>query len=496
MTATLLGIDVGTTSVKAILFDLAGNPLDTYAAPYPTKRTAGGWVEQDADLWLDHIRRALARFAAAHDLADLRAVGLTSQVNTHVFVGADGKALAPAIVWQDARCGDEAAELERQIDESDKMHWWEAPRPLDASHCLSRIVWMQRHRPEIWEKTRWVMQPKDYCVLGLTGEAVGDPVSHNGILDNRHQPIDDLLDLVPGAAERMVPVAPMTGVAGTLSAALPGAGTPVAVGTMDAWAGMFGAGVESNGKAMYLSGTSEVLGIVSDTIKQTPGVVVFSPCEGLRVHAGPTQAGGASLLWVSRLFDTTPQALTDSVAGLDFSRSCPLFLPHLQGERAPLWDAKARGTFLGVDSNAGAPEFARAVMEGVACSAEWILRTLETSAQIRPDTLHCGGGGFRSDIWNQIRADMLDRRLKRLAVTDPGVLGAAGIAAVATGLLPDLQTAFARIAQFDRIYEPDPARREHYSRLVGLYRDAYRAARDVNHRIVDLYADRPSQADG
>ena len=491
MTATLLGIDVGTTAVKAILFDADGNPLETYAAPYPTERMPDGRVEQDCADWIHHIEQALQRFAAAYDLTDLRAIGLTSQVNTHVFVGADGEALAPAIVWQDGRCRDEAVELDRQIDPDDSMRWWGGPRPVDASHCLSRALWMQRHHPDIWEKTRWVMLPKDYCILKLTGETVGDAISHNGILDSRHRPIEKLLDLVPGAAERMVPIAPMTDVAGTVSTGFAAAGTPVAVGTMDAWAGMFGAGVERNGRAMYLSGTSEILGIVSDQVEPTPGVIVFPPYAGLTVHAGPTQSGGASLLWLSRLFDATPAALIEQVTSLDFSRPCPLFLPHLQGERAPIWDLHSRGTFLGIDTTTRRADLARSVLEGVACSAEWLLRTLEMSARSRPETLHCGGGGFRADIWNQIRADILDRRLQRLAVSDPGVLGAAGIAAVASGLVSDLTEAFSRIARFDRVYEPNPARREHYDRLSALYRDAYRATSDVNHRIVGLYADRP-----
>ncbi|GKX35451.1 MAG: carbohydrate kinase [Rhizobiaceae bacterium MnEN-MB40S] len=483
----LIGVDVGTTSVKAILFDLAGAVIDHYAEPYETVHGKHGVVEQDPELWMKHIFAALSQFAANHDLSEVMALGLTSQVNTHLFVDENGEALAPAIVWQDGRCANVAARLDHQVAVEDRVRWWGAPRPIDASHCMSRMAWMSENRPDIWEKTRWVMLPKDYCIQRLTGEAVSDQIGNLGLVDAALSPIPDLFAHVPGAAERVVPLAPMTAIAGKVRDGLPCAGVPVAVGTMDAWAGMFGIGVPGAGHAMYLSGTSEVLGILSDAVKPSPGVIVFPSYDGLTLHAGPTQSGGESLHWCARLLGHSPEMLASKVEALDFDAPAPLFLPHLQGERAPLWDIHARGTFLGVDGGAGPAEIARSVMEGVACSARWVQERLEVSADVTPDTINCGGGGFKSDIWNQIRATVLDKRLKRASVGDPGVLGAAGIAAVATGLMPDLSTAFASLVQFDHVYEPDPARRGHYDRLFDLYKQAYESTKDLSHALVGLH---------
>lgn len=482
----LIGVDVGTTSVKAILFDLAGGVIDRYAEPYETVHGKHGVVEQNPELWIQHIIAALSQFDANHDLSEVRALGLTSQVNTHLFVDQNGEALAPAIVWQDGRCADVAERLDQQVPVEDRVRWWGAPRPIDASHCMSRMAWMSENRPDIWEKTRWVMLPKDYCIQRLTGEAVSDQIGNLGLVDAALSPIPDLFDHVPGAADRVVPLAPMTAISGKVRAGLPCAGVPVAVGTMDAWAGMFGIGVPGAGQAMYLSGTSEVLGILSDAVMPSLGVIVFPSYEGLTLHAGPTQSGGESLHWCSRLLGHSPDTLARKVEALDFDAPAPLFLPHLQGERAPLWDIHARGTFLGVDGGAGPAEFARSVMEGVACSARWVQERLEVSADMTPDTINCGGGGFKSDIWNQIRANVLDKRLKRASVGDPGVLGAAGIAAVAAGLMPDLSTAFASLVQFDRVYEPDPSRRRRYDRLFDLYKQAYEANKHINHSLVGL----------
>ena len=476
----LIGIDVGTTSVKAILFDDDGTPLETYAAPYETRRGDGGVVEQDPEVWLDHIRAALTAFGAAHDLAGVAGIGICSQVNTHVFVDDAGRALAPAIVWQDGRAGAAAAALNAEISDEQRLAWWGAPMPVDASHCLARMRWMAETHPELWAQTKWVLLPKDFCLLRLTGTAVSDPIANVGMVDTALHYIDPLLGLVPGAAARLPPLATMQSVAGRMAAGEPCAGVPVAVGTMDAWGGMFGVGAHRPNTAMYLSGTSEVLGINSATVVPTPGVIVFPATDDITLHAAPTQAGGAAKLWACRLLGMTPDEMAALVAATPPGARVPLFLPHLQGERAPVWDIEARGMFLGLDGDMGPAEVARGVYVGVALAARWALEALDQSAGFRPDTLHCGGGGMRSDAWNQIRADVLGRQLKRLAVADAGVLGAAGLAAVAGGVQPTLDQAFAEIVRFDQSFAPDAAQTARYDEMFGLYKEAYEANRRFN----------------
>ena len=174
------------------------------------------------------------------------------------------------------------------------------------------------------------------------------------------------------------------------------------------------------------------------------------------------------------------------VAALPARGANALFLPHLSGERAPLWDASARGTFLGLDNSMGRAEIARAVLEGVAMSVRLAFAALDTSAGMRAEVLNCGGGGFTSDRWNQIRADVLGRELRRLAVRDPGALGAAALAAVAAGLQPDLDTALASAVRFDKTYTPDPEGQDRAEALYALYRPAYEAARATNHALAAM----------
>ena len=455
---TIIGIDVGTTAIKALLLTTDGRRLDQLSQPYPTARPASGIVEQDANDWFAHVTAALGRFEQNFDLRGLRGIGICSQVNTHVFVGADHQPLAPAIVWQDGRAAGVAAELDRRIDTAKRLDWWGAPLPIDASHCLSRILWMQAFHPELWQKTRWVMAPKDYCVLRLTGEAAADPIASIGMVGKDLAYLKPLLDIVPGSEARLPPLRKFTDCVGRVRNGLPCAGAPVVVGAMDAWGGMFGVGVHAPGHSMYLSGTSEIPGIVSPTVEPTPGVIVFPTYDGITLHAGPTQSGGSSMAWLGGLLGRTPEELAGLARDLPADAAVPVFLPHLQGERAPLWDAHARGVFVGLDSATGPAHLARSVMEGVGYSVRLSMEALEASAGRRVDQVNCGGGGFQSDVWNQIRADILGKTLRRVAISDAAALGAATIAAVGCGVHDSIAGSVGAIVQFDREYDPDPAR--------------------------------------
>jgi xylulokinase len=474
--AMLIGIDVGTTTVKAALFDLGGVAHKTHAARYPTSRPQAGHVEQNASDWTERVEAALSELGEGQSVA---AIGLCSQVNTHVFVDDAGRALMPALTWQDGRCAEEAAELDAGVSVDEKLKWWGAPLPIDSSHVLSRIAHVHKHHPDIWQKTRWVMAPKDFCIQHLTGAVVADPMTNFGIVDQDLRLISPLIDLVPGAARRLPPLAGFTHVAGHVRAGLPCAGVPVVTGAMDAWSGLFGAGVSRDGDGLYLSGTSEILGIVSDRKIPTPGVIVFPRCEGITLHAGPTQSGGAAVEWLCRVLGKTASEISALAATAEL-KAVPLFLPHLEGERAPLWDVHSRGAFSGMLSSTGAAELARAVLEGVGYSARLVFDSLEQSASIRPEVVYHSGGGAASDVWCQIRADILRRLIKRTASRDAGVLGAALMAGVGCGVLPGLSAAAKSFVQFDREFEPDVSAAARHDERFEKYKLLYAQLKPVD----------------
>jgi xylulokinase len=469
----LVGIDVGTTSIKAALFDASGALLAQRSSLIATHRPGPGLVEQAPEDW---IAATLANLEAVLDGVPLDAVegiGLCSQVNTHVFVDAKGKALAPAIIWQDGRCAKDGAMLDRVVSGEARLKWWGAPLPIDSSHALSRMAWMARAYPEIWRHTRWVMAPKDYCLLALTGEACADPLSSFGVVDSSLRYIDELIALVPGAAERLPPLLRPAAMAGRIRPGLPGVGRPIATATMDAWAGMLGAGAVRQGDAGYLSGTSEVVGIVSHRRVPTPGVIAFPNCEGITLHAGPTQSGGASVAWLGELLGRSAEEISVFAANSAPRRPAPIFLPHLQGERAPLWDIAARASFAGLDASMGASELSRSVLEGVAYSVRLLIEALENSSGVSTTRLRHAGGGARSAVWCQIRADVLGRSIDRVASLDSGVVGAAILAGTAAGVFASIEEASDRMARLERTFEPNRALRAHYEEGFGRYTNLY-----------------------
>lgn len=476
---TLIGIDVGTTAIKAILIDARGNRLDSFARPYPIARPQEGHAEQDPQDWMDGVLAALGRFADGHDLSGLAGIGICSQVNTHVFVDGAGEPLLPAILWQDVRSAPDAAVLDAQVSAQQKLDWFGGPVPIDASHALSRMALVRRTQPEIYAQTRHVLLPKDYCVLQLTGEVGSDPIAAVGLVD-RNGYVAPLLDLVPGAAERLPPLFGFTHVAGRVRDGLPCAGVPVVVGAMDAWGGMFGTGVAADGDAIYQSGTSEIPGIVSSTVNPTPGVILFPPYEGIVMHAAPTQTGGAALAWLGKVLGRSPTEMSEMAAGLELSSAVPLFLPHLQGERAPIWDSASRGVFARLDDRAGAPEMVRAVMEGVAFSVRWAFEALQSSAGRTVEVANIGGGGSRSDIWCQIRADALGMVLRRTTAPEAAAIGAAMLAGVGSGVMPSIAAASRELVKFDRAFEPDRTKAGYYADRFGKYRELYAALKAFN----------------
>ncbi|WIJ23995.1 xylulokinase [Devosia sp. RR2S18] len=483
MNFTLIGIDVGTTATKATLIDAQGRELASFSRPHGTDRSGPGKAEQSAGVWMQSVLAALQHFADHADLSNLAGIGLTSQVNTHLFVDSAGAPLRPAITWQDTRSAADAAHLDHAVTAEQKTAWFGGPVPIDASHALSRMAFMARTEPERWARTRHVLLPKDFCAFQLTGELASDPVSATGLVDSKGSYVNALLELVPGARQRLPPLFPFHHAVGRVKAGLPCAGTPVMVGAMDAWAGMFGCGVIEEGDMMYQSGTSEVAGIVSSQVVPTPGVILFPPYQGIRMHAAPTQAGGASIAWLSALLGRSPQDLSLLAERLNRSETIPFFLPHLAGERAPVWDAASRGVFARLDESAGPGHLAHAVMEGVAHSVRWAFAALEKSADLPLGNVRIGGGGSRSNVWCQIRADVLGTGMQRAAVPAAAALGAAIIAGVGCGAFSSLTNAVRQLVQYDREFLPDAGRIEYYKERHGHFLALYESIAPFNQRF-------------
>ena len=195
-----LGFDVGTTTVKGALFDSEGAMLAHARRAYSTSRPAPGIVEQNPRDWTDRVVEVMDELLDASSVRRVAAVGLCSQVNTDVFVDANGTAIAPAITWQDNRAAAEAAQLDSTLCDADKDAWWGAPLPIGASHVLARMMWMARERPDVYANTRFVLTPKDYCLRVLAGVVATDPLSNFFVVGCDLAYVGPLIGRVDGAA--------------------------------------------------------------------------------------------------------------------------------------------------------------------------------------------------------------------------------------------------------------------------------------------------------
>lgn len=480
----LIGIDIGTTSVKAVMSAEGGETLASYAVPYPTRRSQPGMAEQDPTDWLRHVTTALAQFASHPRARAVTGIGITSQVNTHVFCDATLTPLAPALTWQDTRPGRVAGALDARLDHATRIAALGAPIPIDASHALSRMAWMADVAPAIWAATRHVLLPKDWVIARLTGAIVSDPLSAIGLAGNDLCYADTVLALMPGAAEVLPRLCDPLAVAGQMADG-PFKGVPVAAGTMDALTAMVGLGVTDEGQAMYLSGTSEVLGLISATCTAEPGVIVFPRWRGLTVHAGPTQSGGAARDWIAGILAADHARMEALAAQTSLTGTSPLFLPHLDGERAPLWTASSRAAFAGLSGASGPSEMVASVLEGVAFSARLALEAVERSGGCVAPVLRHGGGGARSDAWCRIRANSLGRPLARVAVTDAGAMGALAMGGVACGSFRDIGAATQDLVPIAQVFEPDPTYASIANARFSQFCELYRATAPISAALLN-----------
>ncbi len=500
MKTRVLALDLGTGGCKGAVYDTAGDLVAEVGETYPISRPAPLWAEQDPGLWWAATTAVCRRLTGMVPADTIAAVGLSGQVPTMVLVDAAGHALAPAITWQDRRAQQEAEWLQERLGPEQLQHWLGLALPVDAAYPPARLLWWRRHQPDVIARAHRVLMARDFLLLQLTGEFCSDAWSAKGLVHlltgEASAEYYAALGLPASLAPRILPPSSVAGTVRGIAADATGLrqGTPVVVGWSDALCGMTGTGaLGMSGVAFDLAGTSDIVGYTGAA--PAPGLlhVPSSIADGISVLYGPTQSSGDSLLWFTEWtgtadVDATVAAAETAPPGADGL----IFLPYLQGERAPIWDAMARGAFVGLQRQHSRGHGARAVMEGVAMSVRHVLDAC--GAPCGPHrTLRATGGGTRSDLWNRIRADVTGMSLAVTEHTNATTLGAAMLAAVGVGLYDNLQDATAMV-RVRATYDPDAERVALYDALYGRYRALYPALRPMfGHPDVDDtdHEDRP-----
>jgi len=470
MTA-LVGLDVGTSSTKAVAIGPDGVVLGRAEEPYRVSMPAPGFAEQDPDLWWRAAESALA----AVGVADVAGIGLAGQMHGLVLLDERLRPLRPAILWNDQRTAAECAEIERLVG-LERLIELTGNRALPG-FTAPKLLWVRRHEPEVYARIAHVLLPKDYVRLRLTGELATDVSDASGTLlfdvgaRGWSEPVLELLGLPREWFPHALESAAVSG--------LTAAGVPVAAGGGDQAAGAVGAGVVRPGSVSVVLGTSGVVFGVLPALAADPGGTAHTFCHAVpgTWHAmGVMLSAAGALDWLQHAMGAgTPiEALLDAAEAWEPGCEGLRFAPYLSGERTPHADPDVRGAFVGLSLRHDAGALTRAVLEGVAYGLRDSLELLR-GLGLRPSSGRLGGGGSRSELWRRVVASVLDLPLEMTAGGEGAAFGAALLAGVAAGVHSDVPAAVDACVAVAGTVEPEPAWSGAYARGYAAFGRLYPA---------------------
>jgi xylulokinase len=469
-----LGVDLGTSAVKAVLVDERGAIAAEAAAPLSVQRPHPRWSEQEPEAWWHAATQAVTTLPASLRAA-VGGVGLSGQMHGAVCLDAAGRVLRPAILWNDGRSAAECAPLDaaaRRVAGNRAMPGFTAPK----------LAWLRTHEPQVFAATRRVLLPKDWLRLRLTGEAVSEMSDAAGTLwldVARRDWSDELLAQTGMSRAQMPRLVEGSEVSARVTDDAWGVplGVPVAGGAGDNAAGAAGLGCITPGEAFVSLGTSGVIFVADDAPKPDPARSVHAFCHalpGLWHRMAVILSAGGALAWARDALGAEEATLVAEAEAAEAGRC--VFLPYLAGERTPHDDAAACGVFFGCDTATTRGAMARAVLEGVASALADGLAALEAEGG-GIERLSLIGGGARSAFWGRLLAAALDRPLDLRADATAGpALGAARLAMIATGACAAEVCAAPAVL---REIAPEPALRDALAPRRALFGKLYPALRGL-----------------
>ena len=477
-----LGIDIGTSGVKAVLVDGEGGLVDQAHAPLTVSRPQPLWSEQDPDAWWAATDAAVRQLDAGLR-GRVQGIGLAGQMHGATVLGADDRPLRPAILWNDGRSFAQCTALESAVPDARKITGNLAMPGFTAP----KLMWLRTYAPELFARIRSVLLPKDYVRLCMTGDKASDMSDAAGTLwlDVAARGWSAAMLAASGLGlEAMPRLYEGTAVTGKLRAGVAcawGMGqVPVAAGAGDNAAGAVGVGVVGDGDALLSLGTSGVIFVATDRFRPNPDRAVHAFCHCLPGlwHQMSVHLSAASCIdWAARVIGCDGPAALFARAEAAGDHGGELFLPYLSGERTPHNDPHVRGAFLGLTHETDGDRLARAVLEGVAFALADGLDALRAAGTDVRQLSVIGGGG-RSAYWGQIIAAALGVRLAYLKGGEVGpALGAARLAQVAvTGAEP---AAICTAPAISHVITPDPALADRLAPKLARFRAAFPLIRQI-----------------
>lgn len=474
-----IGIDLGTSGVKVILLSEAGEVVAAHSESLSVSRPHSLWSEQDPEHWWQATDRAMRALGAERSLSGVKAIGLAGQMHGATLLDSKQRVLRPAILWNDGRSGEECALLESNVEEARAI----TGNLMMPGFTAPKLLWVERHEPDIFSQINKVLLPKDYLRLRMTGEFASDMSDAAGTmwLDvAKRDWSDTMLDACRLSRQHMPELFEGSEIAGVLKRDVAESwnmpAVPVVAGGGDNAAGAIGVGMVDAGQAMLSLGTSGVYFAVSDGFRSKPESAVHSFCHALpnRWHLMSVMLSAASCLdWAAKLtgLGSVP-ALLAAAEQANPEAGVIWFLPYLSGERTPHNNPQAKGTFFGLTHQHGPAELARAVLEGVGYALADGMDVVHECG-ITPDSVTLIGGGARSPYWRQMLADISGQVLDYRTGGDVGpALGAARLAQIALSPGQPLQSLLPQLPLEQR-HQPDFARHQRYAGRRQVFNQIY-----------------------
>ncbi len=501
-----LGIDVSTTGAKALIIDEQGNVAASHTTEYPLSTPKPLWSEQNPRDWwngtCESIQAALGKANLAGEA--IRAVGFTGQMHGLVMLDRSDQVLRPAILWNDQRTGSQCAEITAKVGGLERLLALTGNQVLPG-FTAPKIVWVRENEPDVYEKTKHILLPKDYARFCLTGEYATEVSDASGMsllnVEKRAWSREMLSALeIP---EAWLPACTESDqVSGRISESAARAtglkaGTPVVGGGGDQAAQAVGSGIVTAGVISVTSGTSGVVFAHSDHYAAEPQGRLHAFCHavpGKWHYMGVMLSAGGSFRWLRDSIGSPEKAvatftgddpydlLTREAAQAPVGSEGLLFLPYLTGERTPYPDPQARGAFVGLTVRHNKTHLVRSVLEGVSFGLRDSLELIK-GLGVPITQVRASGGGARSAVWRQIHADVFGTELVLVNVTEGAAYGAALLAGVGSGAYRSVEEAVnATVTVTDRT-TPSAANVKEYERLYPAYRNLYPALKETFHSL-------------
>lgn len=504
----LIGIDVGTSATKTVLFQEDGIVIATASADYPLYQPENGWAEQRPEDWREAVLHTLGRVREESGVPKeaIRGIGISGQMHGLVMLDEKGEVIRPSIIWCDQRTG---AEVEEMLRLMPRERWIEVTaNPPLTGWTAAKILWVRKHEPENYKRCRHILLPKDYIRYILTGEFATEVSDASGmqllnVPERRWS--DEVLRVLEIDKSLLGTVYESCEVTGTL---LPHIAertglrpeTKVVGGAGDNAAAAVGTGIVRDGTAFTTIGTSGVVFAHSSQVCVDPRGRVHTCCcavPGAWHMMGVTQAAGLSLRWfldhpgrdISREAKSRGQdvyeLVNEEIAGIKPGSDRLIYLPYLMGERTPHLDPHCRGVFFGLSAIHTNGHLLRAVMEGVSYSLADCNEILQEMGVHITEMMACGGGG-KSPVWRQMLADMYGCTVKTVRQEEGPALGAAILAGVGCGIYESVEKACGQLLTVRSSTEPDEGNRLIYSKYHSLYQKLYRSLKDDFKELAGL----------